>query len=288
VAGHLHLRGKEAARPAPKAPTMHTVRSRLWLWGHAAGSHSGLWNLPATSSITPALAVRYMGIPNVIMVVFGGKPEPPFDEAAAELAGIDNLVWSIVGDAGSPRNDEQTDLEPVLELARRQPNVVGAMMDDFFREPDESGAVARFSPADLAGFRDRLHASPPPLDLWVVVYTHDLERPLRPYLQSCDVVTFWTPRAAGLADLERNLARFEERAPGKRTVLGCYMWDYGESRPMPVEMMRRQCELGLSWLRTGRIEGMVFLATCIWDLGLEAVEWTRDWVKRVGDEPLVQ
>jgi len=69
-------------------------------------------------------------------------------------------------------------------------------------------------------------------------------------------------------------------------VLGCYMWDYGDSRPMPVQLMRQQCELGLRWLREGRIEGMIFLASCICDLDLEAVEWTRQWIRQVGGQEL--
>ena len=43
---------------------------------------------------------------------------------------------------------------------------------------------------------------------------------------------------------------------------------------------------GLEWLRQGRIEGMVFLASCICDMGLETVEWTRQWIAEVGDTPL--
>ena len=38
------------------------------------------------------------------------------------------------------------------------------------------------------------------------------------------------------------------------------------------------------WLRQGRIEGMIFLASCICDLELEAVEWTRRWIAEVGGE----
>jgi hypothetical protein len=57
---------------------------------------------------------------------------------------------------------------------------------------------------------------------------------------------------------------------------------------MAVEMMRHQCELGLRWLREGQIEGMIFLASCICDLELEAVEWTRSWIARVGAEPLAR
>jgi len=50
--------------------------------------------------------------------------------------------------------------------------------------------------------------------------------------------------------------------------------------------MRHQCELGLQWLKLGRIEGMIFLATKICDLDLEAVEWTRQWMAQVGDQAI--
>ncbi len=69
----------------------------------------------------------------------------------------------------------------------------------------------------------------------------------------------------------------------KRKMLGCYLWDYGRERAMPIELMQHQCETGLRWLQEGRIEGIVFLASCICDLEIEAVEWTRDWIARVGE-----
>ena len=64
------------------------------------------------------------------------------------------------------------------------------------------------------------------------------------------------------------------------------MWDYGQKQAMSVERMELQCELGLRWLKEGRIEGMIFLASCICDLDLDAVEWTRTWVQQVGDQVL--
>ena len=66
------------------------------------------------------------------------------------------------------------------------------------------------------------------------------------------------------------------------------MWDYGQKRAMPVDLMAMQCETGLEWLHQGRIEGMIFLASCVCDLELEAVEWTRSWIARVGGEPVEQ
>jgi hypothetical protein len=65
------------------------------------------------------------------------------------------------------------------------------------------------------------------------------------------------------------------------------MWDYGGGgKPIALAQMEHQFDLGLGWLRAGRIEGIVALATCICDVGLEAVEWTREWVRKVGDKEL--
>lgn len=50
--------------------------------------------------------------------------------------------------------------------------------------------------------------------------------------------------------------------------------------------MKKQAALGLKWLREGRIEGIIFLGMCICDIGLEAVQWARTRITRVGDEKL--
>ena len=86
--------------------------------------------------------------------------------------------------------------------------------------------------------------------------------------------------------MEDNFARLEELFPQPGKILGLYMWDFGETRPMPVDLMQLQCEAGLRWLREGRLEGMAFIASCVADLGLPAVEWTKRWIEEVGDEGL--
>ena len=50
---------------------------------------------------------------------------------------------------------------------------------------------------------------------------------------------------------------------------------------MPIALMEKQCQLGLQWLRSGRIDGMIFLASCICDLTLETVEYTKRWIHEV-------
>jgi len=265
---------------------MDTVRDRLWVWCHQAGSNNGMFGVPGESRMTPAEAAFYLDVPNALMVVFQGKPEPPFDRLAVSMRPLKRVVWSIIGDSSSTRNDKETDIDEVISLAGKFPNFSGGMMDDFFHPADEKGAISRYGTADIASFRKRLNQAPKKLDLWVVVYTHNLDLPIRPYLDNCDVVTFWTWSAADLRDLTKNFERFEQVAGPARKVLGCYMWDFGTGKPMPLYLMKLQCEKGLQWLKEGRIEGMIFLSSVVCDLDLEAVEWTRRWIADVGDQPL--
>lgn len=266
--------------------TMDTVRDHLWLWCHDAGANNGQYSLPTTSRMTPAEAAFYLDVPNALMIVYGDKPEPPFDQLSIAFRPLKNVVWSIIGDSSSTRNDKATDIEEVTRLASKFPNITGGMMDDFFHPKNAKGEIARYSTGEIAAFREQLHKAAHGLDLWVVLYSHNLDLPVQEHINNCDVVTFWTWSAADLADLEKNLERMEGLVGSKRKLLGCYMWDFGTGKPMPLDMMKKQCELGLKMMRQGRLDGMIFLSSVICDMELEAVEWTRKWIAEVGDQPM--
>ena len=152
---------------------------------------------------------------------------------------------------------------------------------------EESEAPAALSLDQLRKVRDDLVVNGRRLDLAVTLYTRELDQPgIRSHLEYCDVVSLWTWEAKDLAQLEENFAKYKAMFPNKRTLLGCYMWNFGALKPMPVELMKKQCEFGLRMLRDGQIEGMIFLASNICDLNLETVEWTRRWIADVGDQPL--
>ena len=258
------------------------IRDKFWIWGHHAGSHNDHWGLTTTSRMTPAEGAFYLNVPNMILVRYNDLPEPPFEQYAVALRPLKQVVWSIVGAGGASANYE---VEAVRNLAEKFPNFTGVMMDDFFSDP-ATGKVAVHDVESLNAIQKQLIVADRKLDLWVVLYNHQLEHPVGPHLETCDVVTFWTWNANQLTGLEKNFQRAEELTPSPRKVLGCYMYDYGDRQPMPVDLMQHQCEIGLQWLRDSRIDGMIFLASCICDLGLETVEWTRDWIQRVGEEPL--
>src|SRR5216684_3086936 len=106
-----------------------TVRERLWLWSHVAGSYNGMFNLPGNSRMTPAEAAFYMAIPNIFMLHRNGTPEPPLEQYALAFEPLREVVWGIVGESGTTQTSER---EMVLKLALHNPKITGVVMDDFF------------------------------------------------------------------------------------------------------------------------------------------------------------
>jgi hypothetical protein len=253
------------------------IKDNIWLWGHSAGSHNGIYGTPGESRITPVEAAHYLGISNLLSVTYENYgPYPPFEQYALAMQSLDQVVWSIVGASGVTSREER---QAVFALAEKFSNITGVMMDDFF---NEEGEPAHLTLEELREVRASLQLSSRLLDLWVVHYDYMLERDFRAYLELCDVVTFWTWKASNLQRLEENFAKFTERTPKQRRVLGCYLWDYGNSQPMPLELMKMQCEFGLKRIQSGQIDGIIFLASCICDLGLETVAWTKEWIAANG------
>ena len=123
-----------------------TVRDRFWLWGHDAGAHNDGWGLPRPSRITPTEAALYLGIPNLIMVRYMGRPPLPFDQYALPFRALRRVVWSVVGARGQTDEEERAH---VLDLAARHPNITGLMLDDFFgSELATKGEEPAVLPAD--------------------------------------------------------------------------------------------------------------------------------------------
>ena len=118
----------------------------------------------------------------------------------------------------------------------------------------------------------------------MVLYEHQLEAPLADYLKLCDWMQFWTWYGQNLEQLASNFEKAEKLASDTRMALGLYWWDFGNKKPLPASAMQHQCELGLQWLRQGRVEALVFCGSWLCDRGLEAVDWTRQWIRRVGNE----
>ncbi len=261
------------------AKNRETVRDRLWIWTHPAGVHTR-WGIQQTSRMTPLEGAVYLDVPNLLFIRFEGKPPlEEFKQYAISFRPMKKVVWSLVGSSGLTGEEDRI---LALKLAEQFPNIKGFVLDDFFRE-DGSGAL---NAEQLRELRNRLLINGEHHDLYVVVYQQLLDVAIEAHLQFCDKITYWTWDAKDLVNLETNFERLEKKAPNHGLLLGCYMWDYGGAKPMPVDVMARQLHLGLRWLHEKRIEGMIFLASCISDLELDAVEYTRKWIAEKGDETI--
>ena len=256
---------------------MGTVRDRLWIFTCVAGSDNESLEKGGYpgSRMTPAEGAYYLDVPNLQMIRWNGLPAHPYDQFAEAFKPLKQVAWSIVGSGGRIDGEE---IDWVTDLATRHPNVTGVYMDDFIRKEGD-GAL---TPEDLQKIRPRLQVGGRRLDLWVVVYIRQLDLPIAPLLEQCDIVNLWTWNSEQLVDLEQNLERLETLKPGGRVSLGCYLWDFHNQRPVTVKDMEHQCSLGLKWLQEGRIESISFLANTVMDIGSEAPGWTRSWIREVG------
>ena len=186
-------------------------RDQWWLWGQDPGSHHLVVNapgkpkpdrLPGVNKMTPEEGGRFFGIHNMCRIGMFGKPEPPFDNEMDKLKEFPKVAFSIIGDNGSLRNDDGgDDLEEVIKLKPKYPNLVAGVMDDFFS--DKRKAV--YTPDVVQGFADRLHAAD--LDLWCVIYEFQLLEENIPWLHTCDVVTTWNWRGYNFVNLEEDFEK---------------------------------------------------------------------------------
>lgn len=275
------------------------IKEAIWLWGQDVMSHhrvgpeeKNIWNLPGINRMDPAAGAAYLGIDNICRVVMNGKPLPSsFREELKKLVQFPKVIWSILGDSGSDREGENADdLEGFLSLAADAPNLCGGVLDDFFRpagDAEGTDKLARLSLERLESIRQKLHNLTPALELWVVIYEAFLSESYAPYLAKCDAVTFWTWNGEkNLPRLKDNLERVFELSPAQKHLGGLYLYDYGGSKEVSLELLKNQCDLYADFLRSGKLQGVIVCSNCIADIGLPAADYVRNWIREVGNEEM--
>jgi hypothetical protein len=275
-------------------PKAGTVRDKLWIFSNPTNADYGL--LRKRSVMSPFEAAVYMGIPNIFMVQqYPGKGEetwykpwePPFEQYTLPLTMLRRVAWSLVGASGITKDWER---KQVLTMARRVPNFVGVYLDDFFRDKP-GGEVASLSLDQLRDIQRQIKGPGKKMDIYVTFYARQLSLPIAEYLKLIDVITLWMWKPEELAEVDAHLSRLEKVAPQSRKMLGVYTVALDETKTpawtgMPIPLMQKQCEQALRWLGSGRVEGIIIYGGTTVDLGFEAVDWTREWVLKVGDTKL--
>src|SRR4029077_13139691 len=91
--------------------------------------------VPVPARFPPAEAAFYLGVPNLIMVRYKGRPLLPLDQFAVPLRALRRVVWSAVEAHGQSEEGERAH---TLTPAARHANVTGVMLDDFFVDKPKS------------------------------------------------------------------------------------------------------------------------------------------------------
>jgi len=273
--------------PRPKK----TVGDCLWLWSHVAGAYSGQYGLNGPSRITPTEAAHFLGIPNLFMVGYNGQPEPEsLEQFAIPFQSLRQIAWAIVDPDAKRTSDERRN--SVLDFAFRNSQSTGVVMDDFFvrRKDWGEGQVAALSIEELKQVKQRLQRNGKRLDLWVVLYAHEIAGEsfprLAPFLELCDIVQIWPWYGKEIPKMADTLARVERVAPHVKKAIGAFMWDFGDKKPLPVSAMQQHCEFGLECLKSRRAEAMVICGSWLCDRPIEVVGWTRQWIQGVRQRKL--
>jgi hypothetical protein len=273
------------------------LSDNFWLWGQDAGSHhkgspEGGYRLPGKNLLGPREGAEYFGIDRMLRVSMSTGPFPPFDAEAEKIKDLKEVVWSAIGAGGANQYsvNDHSDIDEVLRMAEIYPNVSGAVLDDFFHGKEAPGrSIGRHSLESIRNIRDRLHNfRKRPLNLWVVWYDYQLDfANVSDYLDLVDIVTFWTWEGRNLANMDKNIEKCIERTPDKRHFAGCYLWNYGERKPLSMDQMKYQLDRYYHWLIKGDIEGIIFCSnSTVPDVGLDTVDFTRKWIAEIGNEKI--
>jgi len=266
---------------------MATVRDKLWIF--TSRPHDDDMYLArckekfsSWSRITPAEGAFMLGVNNAMMINSDGIPVPFSKDAYGYMESfhrLKNVLWSITGSGAFRVGNEEAF---ICELAEKYKNISGAYLDDMFGW-DEDGSNEEKYANQLIEMRKKLDKACRPMQIWATCYIKDVKKYSAKMYDPIDVVTVWNMDTSKIENLEEEFAMYEELLPNKKKALGLYIYDYPKAQAVPLDLMEKQCETGLKWLKEGRIEGMVFLTNCTMGIGLPSDYWLRKWIDKVGD-----
>jgi hypothetical protein len=274
----------QAPAVAEGAGAQARVGDILWVWGNpemgVAGTHSAF----TFAEASPSERAQLLGTPNIIMAGMG-LPDDDNESAklTQEVSHAPRLVWEIAPDTHEgavPFSYDQT-VARVRQLAASHPQIEGVLLDDMTSVAIDKG----FEPGHIRRIRELLGDTNDQVKVWGVVYTMNLGRDnIDAYLAELDVINLWTWHAKDIPQIRKHVEDLRAQFPEKPIVLGLYLYDYGDGRAMPLDVLAEQCETALELVRAGMVQDIVFL-TITNDAA--TVGWAADWIEHVKDEPLV-
>ena len=268
---------------------MATVRDKLWIFG-VRPHQDDIWFTPkrearlySRSRITPAEGAFMLDIPNMLLINCDGEPVPFSHDAygyAESFCRMDRVLWGATGSGGFRVGNEEAF---ICDLAEKYPNICGAYMDDFVHKfKDLPTAEAREKQlALLKEIRAGLDKASRKMELAVTWYTRDIDGLDDEIASYLDILTLWTWNANELPLVEERFCHIEKNFPRQKKLMGIYIYDFPNQRPVPLDLMEHQCELALRLLREGRLDGMIIEDNYTMGVGFSSELWLRQWLEKV-------
>jgi len=267
----------------------NTLRDRCWLWGmkpNVLQESMPVIRQYGESHVIVEDIIHRTGITNVILA--GGLPIG--DESLVMMPSARRIIckWSLHGHKNDiPVLDEERCRKALMEakaMAARDTRIDGFHIDDFSTGSINAGAAPEHLVRLLTD--NALHA--PRLPISSTIYTLSLGRPelpsLLPYFDQY-LVPLW--HADQIDILPAALDRLSAMTGGKPMLLCLYVFDFGNERPLPGELMRKHLALAERLLLEGRVVGMCICGTCMMDLDWEANRVLYDWYEKAGNQDIM-
>jgi len=274
--------GQEGPPAAARKNGPRTVRDLIWVWGNPEMTQPGEHTSATYAQASPLQRAKLLGAPNIILAGHGLPDDDRLaDRLTREVLGLKRVVWEVCPDgrAGPPFVYTKR-MAQVRRLADQYPKLQAIVLDDMSTVGIDKG----FKPEHIRQIRALLPGKHRRVQIWGVVYTMSLNRKdINAYIKELDVILLAEWHAKNVVNLEKNVAHCERLFPDKPIIVGLYLYDYGDGRRIPRDLLEKQCEIALQLAHAGRIEGIEFTTI---NNDPEAVAWTADWIRRVGDQKL--
>ena len=261
---------------------MSDLKSKLWLLGETPGSHhlNPGYRLPGVNRMTPLEGLEFYGIKNLCRMKMSSDKDLSYvtDALIADNNNVmEKLSLSLLGAGERGSQSDRNTMDEILEVAKKDKRLCSAINDDFFC----GNRPQVFTPDVLARQREILHtAVDRPIEFWSVIYERSILKNENVYehAKEYDLTTFWVWYAENIPNLPAYLEWARSLTKDGRVILGLYMWDYGNGREVPDELMKYQLGFAYEKLASGRLEGVMLHSSNNSDIGLNSTNIAKEWI----------
>ena len=245
---------------------MESMESKFWLWGYTLETIPGTaFFVPGETRCSLETAAHYLGCDGVFWMnglhdldAFNDRHMKLLKEFPSVICGLTHIETNGPGKGGWRMLYKEAAAR-VAALAKRYPNIKGAIIDDFLHV---EGPSRDMTPDELHEVNAVLKADDPSLMLYVVHY-HVTQAPgqLIPFQEDFDGMTTWAWNSTNdfwNSLYEKEIREMRQLYPNKRVIQGLFLnayGDLGDNAAQPMDQLELQCERISPMLDEGVVDG---------------------------------